>query len=116
MGNKDSTAQSGTASSSSSPDNKSAENKAPSSGGQPVSLHVYEPTQGSVQMPGFGVYHTGVEVWGTEYVFAGPCSNSWNSCSVRACLNMQEVQHLQVESHRNDQNTCRGIHHEDTLS
>ena len=34
-------------------------------------LNVYEPTEEKFSMPGFGVYHSGVEIFGTEYVFAG---------------------------------------------
>jgi len=36
-----------------------------------VFLNVYEPKQGMKGLPGFGVYHTGVQVWGQEYTFAG---------------------------------------------
>eukprot|EP00457_Paulinella_chromatophora_P011533 gb/GEZN01011680.1/.p1 GENE.gb/GEZN01011680.1/~~gb/GEZN01011680.1/.p1 ORF type:complete len:339 (+),score=24.97 gb/GEZN01011680.1/:22-1038(+) len=40
--------------------------------GVPVVVHVYDPTEGGgVSVPGMGVYHSGVEVYGTEYSFAG---------------------------------------------
>ena len=47
------------------------ETVAPSGPGEHVYLNVYEPTEPQGSMPGFGVYHSGVEVFGTEYVFAG---------------------------------------------
>jgi len=36
-----------------------------------VILNVYEPAKGQSGMPGFGIFHTGIEVNGTEYSFAG---------------------------------------------
>lgn len=40
-------------------------------GGEPVLLNVYEPPRGSgTQVPGFGAFHTGVEVFGGEYSFS----------------------------------------------
>lgn len=42
---------------------------------EPILLNVYEPApqngQQQMSMPGFGIYHTGLEVYGTEYAFAG---------------------------------------------
>jgi hypothetical protein len=42
---------------------------------EPVLLNVYNPRpeegKQQFQMPGFGVHHTGLEVYGTEYMFAG---------------------------------------------
>jgi len=43
---------------------------------EPILLNVYEPApqqngQQQMSVPGFGIYHTGIEVYGTEYAFAG---------------------------------------------
>eukprot|EP00457_Paulinella_chromatophora_P013250 gb/GEZN01013529.1/.p1 GENE.gb/GEZN01013529.1/~~gb/GEZN01013529.1/.p1 ORF type:complete len:261 (+),score=51.86 gb/GEZN01013529.1/:58-783(+) len=45
--------------------------KGKSATGYHILLHVYEPTEQQMSMPGFGVYHSGVEIAGTEYTFAG---------------------------------------------
>jgi len=39
--------------------------------GTPVILNIYEPSKPQGSMPGFGIYHTGVEINGVEYSFAG---------------------------------------------
>lgn len=40
--------------------------------GVPVNLHVYKPTDpNNVGLPGFRIYHTGIEIYGCEYTFAG---------------------------------------------
>lgn len=36
-----------------------------------VKINVYEPSKPQASMPGFGIYHTGIEVNGVEYCFAG---------------------------------------------
>jgi hypothetical protein len=36
-----------------------------------VFINVYEPTQGQNPIPGFGIYHTGIEFSGVEYCYAG---------------------------------------------
>jgi len=47
---------------------------------EPILLNVYEPApqngQQQMTMPGFGIYHTGLEVYGTEYAFVGGDSTS----------------------------------------
>lgn len=37
----------------------------------PIILNVYEPSKPQTAMPGFGIYHTGIEISGVEYCFAG---------------------------------------------
>lgn len=41
------------------------------SAGSKVILNVYEPSKPQSQMPGFGVYHTGIQFSSQEYSFAG---------------------------------------------
>lgn len=48
---------------------------------EPILLNIYEPApqngqQQQMSVPGFGVYHTGLEVYGTEYSFGGGDSSS----------------------------------------
>jgi len=48
---------------------------------EPILLNIYEPApqngqQQQMSVPGFGVYHTGLEVYGTEYAFVGGDSSS----------------------------------------
>jgi hypothetical protein len=39
--------------------------------GIPVILNIYEPSKPQTSMPGFGIYHTGIEISGVEYSYAG---------------------------------------------
>jgi len=50
--------------------NQSAEAAGPRNGPN-IYLNVYDSGKDARQMPGFGVYHSGLEVMGTEYTFAG---------------------------------------------
>jgi len=57
------------------PSSASTTTSSPSIKEEPILLNVYvpNPEEGKQQMnvPGFGVYHTGVQVYGVEYCFAG---------------------------------------------
>ena len=44
--------------------------------GPNVLVNVYQQAQQTMQVPGFGVYHTGVQIGYTEYTFAGLFVNS----------------------------------------
>lgn len=39
--------------------------------GSAIILNVYEPSKPQATMPGFGIFHTGIEFQGVEYFFAG---------------------------------------------
>eukprot|EP00462_Mataza_sp_D1_P021430 CAMPEP_0175147480 /NCGR_PEP_ID=MMETSP0087-20121206/16020_1 /TAXON_ID=136419 /ORGANISM="Unknown Unknown, Strain D1" /LENGTH=355 /DNA_ID=CAMNT_0016432683 /DNA_START=20 /DNA_END=1088 /DNA_ORIENTATION=+ len=57
-----------------------------------VLLNVYQPTGQNRNIPGFGIYHSGVEVYDTEYTFAGGSSNRTGVFSHRPKKNPDAAQ------------------------
>ncbi len=71
MGVTDSTQQTPNDENNQSPDQNNSQSQTTPPGDIPILLHVYKPSPESPQSSIPGIYHSGLEIYGSEYYFAG---------------------------------------------